>query len=153
ENCRQNRNHQVRSYAPHRAPLVSDPKSPFASIFQFHFNSTQRQSHAPAVELWQRAGKDRLGALPPPVSMKHVRRKTLAEPARRRGSHFIEEDGYVNWNRMMQAFVGGAALLVAASEPLAAQGIPQSTPVTPAVVSPLSDTSAIAKEAQGWLAD
>ncbi len=59
----------------------------------------------------------------------------------------------MNWNRMMQAFAGGAALLLAASGPLAAQGIPQSTPVTPAAVSPLSDTSAIAKEAQGWLAD
>ena len=54
---------------------------------------------------------------------------------------------------MMQAFGQGATLLAAASVPLAAQGIPQATPVTPVVVSPLSDTSAIAKEAQGWLAD
>src|SRR5215472_1001822 len=53
----------------------------------------------------------------------------------------------------MQLFAGGTALLAAASLPLAGQGIPQATPVTPVVVSPLSDTSAIAKEAQGWLAD
>src|SRR5215467_4158149 len=54
---------------------------------------------------------------------------------------------------MMQAFAGGTAILVAAGGPLAAQGIPQATPVTAAPVSPLSDSSAIAKEAQGWLAD
>ena len=52
----------------------------------------------------------------------------------------------------MQIFAGAAALL-AACLPLAAQGIPQTTPVVPPVVSPLGDTSALAKQAQGWLAD
>src|SRR5215831_776610 len=84
--------------------------------------------------------------------MKHVRRKTLAGPARRRASHFARRMKFVNWNRMMHIFAGAAALLIA-SLPLAAQGIPQAAPVVPPVVSPLGDTSALAKEAQGWLAD
>jgi acetylornithine deacetylase/succinyl-diaminopimelate desuccinylase-like protein len=47
---------------------------------------------------------------------------------------------------MVQVLAGAAAILLAASLPIAAQGIPVS-------VSPVGDTSAIAKEAQGWLAD
>ncbi|HET7151745.1 MAG TPA: M20/M25/M40 family metallo-hydrolase [Candidatus Acidoferrum sp.] len=59
----------------------------------------------------------------------------------------------MNWNRMVQALAGTAAMFVAASLPVSGQGIPQSTPVTPAAVSPLTNTSGIAREARGWLAD
>lgn len=62
----------------------------------------------------------------------------------------------MNWNRMAQVLAGMAALTMAASFPAAAQitqaekpGIP-GNPVSPL---PVGDTSAIAKEAQGWLAD
>jgi acetylornithine deacetylase/succinyl-diaminopimelate desuccinylase-like protein len=67
-----------------------------------------------------------------------------------------EEDGFVNWNRMVRVLAGMAAALIAASLPVAAQvaverpGIPAGNPVSPL---PQGDTSAIAKEAQGWLAD
>jgi len=47
---------------------------------------------------------------------------------------------------MVRVLVGAAAMLLAASLPVAAQGIPAS-------VSPVGDTSAIAREAQSWLAD
>jgi acetylornithine deacetylase/succinyl-diaminopimelate desuccinylase-like protein len=68
----------------------------------------------------------------------------------------IEEDGFVNWNRMVQVLTAVAGFALAASFPVAAQvaperpGIPAGNPVSPL---PLGDTSAIAKEAQGWLAD
>jgi acetylornithine deacetylase/succinyl-diaminopimelate desuccinylase-like protein len=62
----------------------------------------------------------------------------------------------VNWNRMMAVLTGAASLLVATSSPVAAQvpqtekpGIPGNTPSS----LPAGDTSAIAKEAEGWLAD
>jgi acetylornithine deacetylase/succinyl-diaminopimelate desuccinylase-like protein len=67
-----------------------------------------------------------------------------------------EEDGFVNWNRMVRVLAGMAAALIGASLPVAAQvaverpGIPAGNPVSPL---PQGDTSAIAKEAQGWLAD
>ena len=64
-----------------------------------------------------------------------------------------EEDGFVNWNRKIRVGAVAVVLMLAASLPLAAQGIPQASPVIPASASPLGDTSAIAKEAQGWLAD
>jgi acetylornithine deacetylase/succinyl-diaminopimelate desuccinylase-like protein len=70
-----------------------------------------------------------------------------------RGGHFVEEGGFVNWNRMMQVIAGAAVVLLAMGLPAGAQGIPQATPVTPVRVSPVSDTSAIAKEAHGWLTD
>ena len=62
----------------------------------------------------------------------------------------------MNWNRMVQILAGVAAFLMAASLLVAAQvaperpGIPAGSPVSP---PPRWDTSAIAKEAQGWLAD
>ena len=60
----------------------------------------------------------------------------------------------MNWNRVVQVIAGPGALLLAASVPVSAQGIPQATPpVTPVSISPPSDTLAIAKEARGWLAD
>ena len=60
----------------------------------------------------------------------------------------------MNWNRMVRVLARVAASLIAASLPVAAQvaerpGIPAGNPVAPQPV----DTSAIAKEAQGWLAD
>jgi acetylornithine deacetylase/succinyl-diaminopimelate desuccinylase-like protein len=67
--------------------------------------------------------------------------------------HHGEEDGLVNCNRITLVILGAAAVALAAllpaALPAAAQGIPQANPVA----SPLADTSAIAKEAQGWLAD
>jgi acetylornithine deacetylase/succinyl-diaminopimelate desuccinylase-like protein len=62
----------------------------------------------------------------------------------------------VNCNRMLQVIRRIAAALLAASLPVAAQGIPKQLPGIPAgppPASPLSDTSAIAREAQGWLVD
>lgn len=59
----------------------------------------------------------------------------------------------MNWNQMVQVLAGTAAMFVAANLPVAGQGIPQSTPVARAAVSPLTDTSGIAREARGWLAD
>ncbi|HEY6945017.1 MAG TPA: M20/M25/M40 family metallo-hydrolase [Candidatus Acidoferrum sp.] len=59
----------------------------------------------------------------------------------------------MNWNRVVEVVAGMAALLLTASLPVAAQGIPQATPVTPAPASPQNDTSATAREARGWLAD
>jgi len=62
----------------------------------------------------------------------------------------------VNWNRMVQVLAGMAALSMAASFSVVAQvaperpGIPAGNPVSPL---PSGDTSAIAKEAHGWLAD
>src|SRR6202049_2604475 len=46
-----------------------------------------------------------------------------------------------------------AVLLLGARLPLAAQVPSQSTPVTLSTASPIGDTSTLAKEAQGWLAD
>ena len=59
----------------------------------------------------------------------------------------------MNWNRMLQVLAGAAGMLLAANSPVTGQGIPQSTPVVPAAASPLTDTSGIAREARGWLAD
>jgi acetylornithine deacetylase/succinyl-diaminopimelate desuccinylase-like protein len=51
---------------------------------------------------------------------------------------------------MVQALAGAAALLMAANFPAAGQVAPAGIPVRP---SQTADTSAIAKEAQGWLSD
>ncbi len=61
----------------------------------------------------------------------------------------------MNWNRMVQMLTGMAALLMAASLPVAAQVAPErpGIPGNPVSPLPLGNTSAIAKEAQGWLAD
>jgi acetylornithine deacetylase/succinyl-diaminopimelate desuccinylase-like protein len=67
-----------------------------------------------------------------------------------------EEDGFVNWKRMVGVLSGAAALLMAASFPVAAQVAPAERPGipgNPVSPPPIGDTSAIAKEAQGWLAD
>src|SRR5260370_27125327 len=54
---------------------------------------------------------------------------------------------------MVLLMAGVAALAMAASFPVAAQQAPTGAPGIPGVPSPIGDTSAIAKEAQGWLAD
>src|SRR2546427_10642816 len=56
---------------------------------------------------------------------------------------------------MVQILAGVAALLMAASLPIAAQVTPERPGIPGNPVSPLrlGDTSAIAKEARGWLAD
>ncbi len=59
----------------------------------------------------------------------------------------------MNWNRMVQRMAGAAALAMAASIPVAAQVSPAPPPGMPRNPSPIGDTSAIAKEAQSWLAD
>ena len=59
----------------------------------------------------------------------------------------------MNWNRMAQRMAGAAALAMAASIPVAAQVSPAAPPGMPMNPSPIGDTSAIAKEAQSWLAD
>ena len=67
-----------------------------------------------------------------------------------------EEDGFVNWKQMVQIMAGAAALMMAVSSPIAAQVAPGGAPGIPAnpvIPRPVGDTSAIAKEAQGWLAD
>ncbi|HTT33655.1 MAG TPA: M20/M25/M40 family metallo-hydrolase, partial [Methylomirabilota bacterium] len=48
---------------------------------------------------------------------------------------------------------GVAALALAIDTPVAAQGIPQAEPRAQASASSLGNTSAIAKEAEGWLAE
>jgi len=59
----------------------------------------------------------------------------------------------VNWNRVIQIIAGAVAALLAAGVPTVGQGIPQPTPTRTVSASPPNDTSAIAKEARGWLAD
>src|SRR5260370_11730749 len=57
---------------------------------------------------------------------------------------------------MVQMMAGAAALVMAASFPVAAQVAPAGAlgiPANPVSPRPVGDTSAIAKEAQGWLAD
>jgi acetylornithine deacetylase/succinyl-diaminopimelate desuccinylase-like protein len=66
-----------------------------------------------------------------------------------------EEDGFVNWKRMVGVLSGATALLVTAGFPVAAQVTPAGPgiPANPVTSAPFGDTSAIGKEAQGWLAD
>ncbi len=62
----------------------------------------------------------------------------------------------MNWNRVVQKMAGAAALALAASFPVAAQAPPAEKPGIPgnlASASPARDTSAMAKEAEGWLTD
>ena len=63
------------------------------------------------------------------------------------------EDGFVNWNRRIQMLACTATLLFAAALPTAAQVPSAAPPGAPAPSSPVGDTAALAKEAEGWLAD
>lgn len=83
--------------------------------------------------------------------MKHNQCKTLPEAPI--GAQLDEEDGSVNWKHKMLVWTGAAMMALAADSLVAAQGIPSATPVTQTNASLHSDTAAIAKEAQGWLAD
>jgi acetylornithine deacetylase/succinyl-diaminopimelate desuccinylase-like protein len=59
----------------------------------------------------------------------------------------------VNGKQVIQVLAGAAAVLLTASVPAVAQGIPPAEPVVQANPSAIGNISAIAKEAQGWLAD
>jgi len=59
----------------------------------------------------------------------------------------------VNWNRIVLVLAGAMTVALGAVQPIAGQGIPQPTPAVAQTQSPLSSTSAIAKEAESWLAD
>ncbi len=59
----------------------------------------------------------------------------------------------MNWNGVVQVIAGAGALLLAASIPASAQGIPPAAPARAASGSPLNDPPPIAREARGWLAD
>ena len=59
----------------------------------------------------------------------------------------------MNWNRRVQVLVRAAALVAAASLPVAAQAPTPGAPGIPVNPSLVGDTSNVAKEAQGWLAD
>jgi acetylornithine deacetylase/succinyl-diaminopimelate desuccinylase-like protein len=83
--------------------------------------------------------------------MKRIRRKTFA--GCRNPPKLHEEDGFVNWNRKMGVVAGVSAVLLAASLPVAAQVSPSAAPAVQMSPSPVGDTSALAKEAQGWLAE
>ncbi len=63
------------------------------------------------------------------------------------------EDGYVNWNGRMSTIVRTAILLFAPGLPLAAQVLPATAPGALVAPSPVGDTAALAKQAEGWLAD
>ena len=57
----------------------------------------------------------------------------------------------MNWNRAIGVLIAGTALVIEASFPVAAQA--PAAPGIPASPTLIGDTSAIANQAQGWLAD
>jgi acetylornithine deacetylase/succinyl-diaminopimelate desuccinylase-like protein len=59
----------------------------------------------------------------------------------------------VNWKRKIQVVAEAAALILAASLPVAAQVAPPAAPGIPSNPVPVGENSAVAREAQGWLAD
>ena len=61
----------------------------------------------------------------------------------------------MNWNRRIQALIGTAALAMVTGFPAGAQGPPTGPGIPGNSISPsqIGDTSAIAREAQGWLVD
>jgi len=82
--------------------------------------------------------------------MKQIRCKTFADSAASRTTTGAE-DGLVNRNRKKRALAHLAGYFFATALPLAAQGIPQSSPPAPTATS-LWDTAALAREANVWLA-
>jgi hypothetical protein len=60
---------------------------------------------------------------------------------------------FVSGKRKLQVVISFGALLLSARLPLAAQVSSQSPVVTISSPSPIGDTTALAKEAQGWLID
>lgn len=66
------------------------------------------------------------------------------------------EDDFVNWNCKMHMLAPVAALslfVLAPSSPLLAQAPSTAMPTVQSTQSPVGDTTALAKEAEGWLAD
>jgi len=59
----------------------------------------------------------------------------------------------VNWKRFAVILTWVTGLALAIHGPVAAQGIPQPEPAVSATAGQLGNTSAIAKEAEGWLAE
>ncbi len=59
----------------------------------------------------------------------------------------------MNWNGRMSTIVRTAILLFAASLPLATQAPPAAAPGALVAPSPVGDAAALAKQAEGWLAD
>jgi acetylornithine deacetylase/succinyl-diaminopimelate desuccinylase-like protein len=59
----------------------------------------------------------------------------------------------VNWKHRMQVLAGAVAATLALGLPARAQVSPMTGPGIPGNPSPIGDTTAIAREAQGWLAD
>lgn len=59
----------------------------------------------------------------------------------------------MNWKHKVQVLTGAAALTLAVGLPAGAQVSPTTGPGIPANPSPIGDTSGVAREAQGWLAD
>jgi acetylornithine deacetylase/succinyl-diaminopimelate desuccinylase-like protein len=68
-------------------------------------------------------------------------------------AHVESEGGFVNFNFRLNRFTLMVCFLFAVSLPLAAQIAPPAGPGIPANPSQAGDTTALAKEAQGWLAD
>ncbi len=67
----------------------------------------------------------------------------------------MTEDVFVNWNRRMLILMPAVALsllTLAAASPLAAQAPSTAMPAVQSTQSPVGDTTALAKEAEGWLA-
>src|SRR5690348_3590236 len=66
------------------------------------------------------------------------------------------EDDFVNWNPKLHRLAPLAALflfLLAAGSPLLAQAPSTAMPTVQSTASPVGGTTALAKEAEGWLAD
>jgi len=66
----------------------------------------------------------------------------------------MTEDVFVNWNRRMLILMPAVALSLlslAAASPLAAQAPSTAMPAVQSTQSPVGDTAALAKEAEGWL--
>jgi acetylornithine deacetylase/succinyl-diaminopimelate desuccinylase-like protein len=82
--------------------------------------------------------------------MKHIRCKALLNVS---DANVAKENGFVIWNRKLRGVVQTAALWVAASFPALAQ-VPPSGPGIPSNPPPAgAENLALAKDAQGWLAD
>ena len=87
--------------------------------------------------------------------MKHVNCKALLSRSPWAASK--PEEVFVNWNRRLHIFVPAVALLVwfspIVAPPLTAQVPSTAMPTVENTRSPAGDTTALAKEAEGWLAD
>jgi acetylornithine deacetylase/succinyl-diaminopimelate desuccinylase-like protein len=88
--------------------------------------------------------------------MKHIRSKTFAVARGCFGRvlpKMTMEDGFVSFHPKRRVLTPALGLFLAASLPLAAQAPPAAPGIPINNPSPVGDTAALAKEAQGWLAD